>query len=216
MATTLAKADTTMRFRAITRGVSVHDVADSCREAVQKLLVGVASGWSEVDLELWLGDAYRSVTSLLGCTSGASRTTFSGRIDRSSHVLVEASLLAAGDQVREMLASCSHGPQPHFVAHAVECGFVTGATDQHGTIGFVPVDAGDMDLVERLASLIAADFLTRPNDYRSLTICEDCGHVSFECAACEHEIGHVPCESGVVRSDGASSSYAAIFPPRSR
>ena len=116
-----------------------------------------------------------------------------------------------------MLASCSGGPQPLFVTHAVECGFVAGIADRTGSIGYVPVDVGEMDIVERLMSLVAADYLTRPNDYRSLTICDDCDGVSFDWTSCVHRNGPVPCESGVVcwdEKEAACSSYAAMFPPR--
>jgi hypothetical protein len=211
MGTTQTQRST--RFRTLTSGVAVHDVVDQCREAVLDLLAGVASGWHQVELDRWLDASYRSVTTHLGETS-RSRTRLSAN-HRSSELLVEASLLDASDVVREMLASCSSGPQPLFVVNAVECGFVAGVRDRNGALGYLPVDVGEMDLVDRLSSLIAADYLTRPNDYRSLVICADCGGISFDCASCKQGVGQVACESGVVRREEGPSSYA-IFPPRAR
>jgi hypothetical protein len=70
-----------------------------------------------------------------------------------------------------------------------------------------------MSLVDRVAALIAADYLTRPRDYSTVSICDDCGAISFGEASCHHAICRVPSASEVVRRDGLRNSLAAIYPP---
>jgi hypothetical protein len=194
------------RFLPLPAGVSVHEIADRCRRGVVEFVTGTAGGWSPVDLDL----CYRSASGSFARPSRSQGALALAAVEG----LFETSLMEAADVVRQLLASCATPRLHAFVKHAVERGFVVGAQDENGALGHVPVDVAGMTLVDRVASLLAADFLTRPNDYRSVSICEDCGGVSFEWTACDHE----PCadsrESGVVcRDDGASVSHAAIFPP---
>lgn len=186
MGTTRRQPGATMRFRKMKCGGSVHDIADRSRAAVLDFLTGAATGWGAVELELWLGAPYEGD--------------------------VEASVLQACERLHEMLASCTDGPQPEFVTKAIEHGLVDGVTDGNGAIGYVPANLDDMDLLERLASLLAADYLTRPNDFRGLTVCEDCGALSFDSRPCDRHAEHAPHESGVVQRDRGTSSYVAIFP----
>ncbi len=214
MATTGRGSDRSARFRAIPGGASVHEIADRCREAALDFVAGMASAWSAIDLELWLGAPYCGATAAFGRPKGARATTFLPARGGAASAFVEASLLEVGECVREMLASCAGGRQPIFVKQAIESGFVVGVTDCNGAIGYVPLDVGEMSLLDRVASLLAADFLTRPGDYRALTICEECGGVSFGWTSCHERVGDVRCASGIVRRDDARSSCAAIFPPR--
>ena len=194
------------RFRPLAAGASVHDVADRCRRAVEDFVSGTAGGWSRTDLDLWLGAPYRSATSSFPCVPSPLAVV--------DVAVLETWLLEAAEVAREMLASCAGPRAPSFVEDAVERGFVVGVKDANGALGHVPVDDASMTLVDRVASLVAADFLTRPSDYRSVTICDDCGAVCFEWTACDHSSCAEARESGVVRrDDGAPASYAAIFPP---
>lgn len=198
------------RFRPLVNGTSVHDVADRCRRGLLEFVSGTAGGWSRVDLELWLGAPYRSASSSFPTPSGSRAAFALAEVEGG----FETSLMVAAAVVREMVAACGGSRIPAFVQDAVERGFVVGAQDVNGALGHVPVDDASMSLVDRVASLLAADFLTRPNDYRFVSICEDCGAVSFEWTACDHEACADSRESGVVRKDdGAPVSYAAIFPP---
>jgi len=212
MGKTLRESDP-RRFRPLPNGTAVHEIADRCRRGVVEFVSGTAGGWSRVDLDLWLGAPYRSAS---GSFPGPSRSRAPLALAEVEGVF-ETALMDAAEVVREMIASCARPRMPAFVQLAVERGFVVGAQDTSGALGHVPVDDASMSLVDRVASLLAADFLTRPNDYRSVSICEDCGAVSFEWTACDHEECADLRESGVVRrDDGAPVSYAAIFPPPER
>ena len=71
-------------------------------------------------------------------------------------------------------------------ARALARGAVTPFVDDLGEEGFAPVDLPGMRLVERVMSLIAADFLRRPRDYETAcTVCNVCASVVFDPAARE-------------------------------
>ncbi len=195
------------RFRRLPEGISVHGNADRCREAVLAFIAGTAGGWSHVDLDVWFVESYRPATRGLARLGQGTRTV---ALDGA----FELAIMDASDLVRRLLASCAGGPPPGFVAQVVDLGFVVGAQDENGAIGHVPIDDPAMSLVDRLASILAADYLTRPNDYRAVAVCEECGSVSFEwTACCEHAAAAHPRESALVRRDGAPASYASILPP---
>ena len=195
------------RFRRLPEGISVHGIADRCREAVLAFVAGTAGGWSHVDLDAWFVESYRPATRGLARLGQVTRTI---ALDGG----FELAIMDASDLVRRLLASCAGGPPPRFVEQVVDLGFVVGAQDDNGALGHVPIDDPSMSLVDRLASLLAADYLTRPNDYRAVAVCEDCGSVSFEwTACCEHASAADSRQSGLVRRDGAPASQSAIFSP---
>jgi hypothetical protein len=132
---------------------------------------------------------------------------------RATTVALEAALLESVESLHEMLASCSGSARPAFVADALALGHVVAVTDEIGAVGYAPTNLGEMHLLDRVASLLAADFLTRPVDYRAVAICDDCGAVSFAWTpCCHHEACPVPVESGVVRHENAPPSSASILP----
>lgn len=121
--------------------------------------------------------------------------------------------MEAVETLREMIVSCANGGQPLFVADALQLGFVVGVRDDNGVIGYAPVDAGEMHLLDRVASLLAADFLTRPRDYEGVTICDDCGAVSFAWTTCNGGTCDARRVSGVVRHEATPPpSCLSILP----
>lgn len=67
-----------------------------------------------------------------------------------------------------------------FAREMIDEGFVVGVTDAAGAIGYAPLDAFDMRLVDRVRSLFVADFLTRPEDFASFSVCDHCGGATFD------------------------------------
>ena len=64
------------------------------------------------------------------------------------------------------------------------------AHDVHGTHGFIPVDRAHMRLVDRVLALLAADYLTRPGDFRpkrapisGTRLTKPCGRLGLESGA---------------------------------
>lgn len=197
------------RFLSLPAPIAVHGVADGCREAVLAFLAGTAGGWSPADLDAWLRRSYRPIMHVVPRAAASMR-----RAVVELGAGFETSIVEASEVVRALVASCAGGRAPAFIAQMVDLGFVVGAEDDSGAIGWVPVDDATMTLVDRVASLLAADFLTRPNDFRAVAVCEECGAVSFEwTACCEHGSSLDPRESALVRRDGAPASYGSIFPP---
>jgi hypothetical protein len=58
--------------------------------------------------------------------------------------------------------------------------------DDAFAIGYAPVDAPAMRLVDRVRSLFVADYLTRPADYAAFAVCDECEGATFD-GALYHE-----------------------------
>jgi hypothetical protein len=115
---------------------------------------------------------------------------------------VERILLNTRERILEMLATNPRTWESSsgVARAAVDSGLVVGVHDGIGGIGYSPLDAPGMRMFDRVASLFIADYLTRPRDYDSLSICADCGEVSFAWATGNHRYCEaLPVESGVVR-----------------
>ena len=180
-------------------GISVHDVADEARRAALGFLHGTASGWGRKELALWLATSYGKAVA--GSPNGAGRqrkTLLSA--DGQEDIAVERTLLRAREELVELLTSFGTSEGSAAFAHdLIETGFVVRVFDTSGSFGYVPLDAPEMRLIDRVASLFAADYLTRPSDYRALTICEDCGQCSFDWAPTHEAVcAHSFRDSGVV------------------
>src|SRR5437588_332088 len=84
-------------------------------------------------------------------------------LDESS---VEEVLVRTRERLLEMLGACASSWQhPTFAREMVNAGLVTGVRDRYGAIGYAAVDSAEQRLVDRVASLFIADYLTRPADY---------------------------------------------------
>lgn len=62
---------------------------------------------------------------------------------------------------------------------ALATGSVLGLRDARGGVAYSPVALDGLYLGERVASLFVADYLTRPQDYRWLMTCAECGELAF-------------------------------------
>jgi hypothetical protein len=155
-------------FRLLEGGRTVHDAADAARAAALSFMAGTNGAWSRKDLALWL---LRDYAAALG--PGRRAKTLLA-VDSSS---VEIVALRTRERVLDMLATLDRSRA--FGRDFVEEKLVTPSRDHLGALGYVPVDGSRLSLDDRVTSLFAADYLTRPADYASLVVCEDCGEVSF-------------------------------------
>jgi hypothetical protein len=57
-----------------------------------------------------------------------------------------------------------------FARDLIDAGAVVRVRDEHSVIGWAADGAREMRLIDRVAALLAADYLTRPADYRSVRI----------------------------------------------
>jgi hypothetical protein len=196
-------------FRFLPPGTLVYDVADACRAAALELLSGTNAGWSRAETDTWLEGSYRRASSYMAHLAPLARTSAASE-DRQSVADVRESTLAM------LLACATSWESATFARELLEGGFVVGVRDDLGSIGYCPVAADAMPLVARVASLIVADYLTRPADYTSLVLCEHCEEVSFAWAPIHSDScgAERRVESGVVpKHEGRSSLVADILPP---
>jgi hypothetical protein len=185
------------RVRFLPKGQTVWAVADRCREAGIEFARGTTGGWSARDLARWLVDHYEPAT--------AATHTFVLRTPPTGHRGVDVDalervVLDTRARVFEMLASCTQAwSTESFPREMVDGMLVVGVQDTSGAIGYAPVRYAEMRLVDRVASLFVADYLTRPNDYHALVTCEECGDLAYDGIAHHaHWCAEPPLRSDVV------------------
>lgn len=177
------------RCVALDAGTTVKDVADACRSAALGFAWGADRGWGRRELARWLVGPYaRAVAPSRAARSGMRRATRTTALEertivellRRTHAVLLDGLRAAATWRRDAA----------FAREMIDEGFVVGLVDDESAIGYAPVDAFDMRLVDRVRSLFLADFLTRPEEYARFVVCETCGGATFDGAvshgaACE-------------------------------
>ncbi|HEY8075373.1 MAG TPA: hypothetical protein VIF62_14715 [Labilithrix sp.] len=164
------------RFRFLEEGMSVHTLAERARAAGVAFLQGTTGGWSSHDLALWLIGMYEPAAVRVG--DGASSAPSSSR--RLEHETLERVVLTARARVFAMLENTSSWRGETFAKNVVDAGLVVGVRDAFGGIGYAAVACDPMRLVDRVASLFVADYLTRPADYAIVETCEECGAIAFD------------------------------------
>jgi hypothetical protein len=160
-------------------GILVTEVAARCRGAVLMLLESEHTPWGKPELAQWLAGPYRSTTCFatarpLGIPAASRRMPI--RVERLDGLLAEAR-----GEVRSALERVAQSTDISFSYDAVEGGFIERCQDETGAKGWLPRDRVGIGLSLRALSLLAVDYLVRPADYLGLiSVCEDCGRVSFD------------------------------------
>jgi hypothetical protein len=167
------------RCVALEAGVSVKDVADAARDAALGFAWGADRGWGRRELARWLVGPYaRAVAVSQSARSGVRRAITERPLAedtvkhllRRSHAYLLDGLRSAATWRRDA----------SFAREMIDEGFVVGVVDESSAIGYAPLDAFDMRLVDRVRSLFVADFLTRAADYDHFGVCETCGAATFD------------------------------------
>jgi hypothetical protein len=160
----------------------VKDVADACRSAALGFAWGANRGWGRRELARWLAGPYAHAVA-------ATRYLRAPRLARPPYRPIAAStidaLLATSHArvIEGLRAAWTWKSDASFARDFIDAGLVVGVSDDPGGIGYAPADLPDMRLVDRVRSLFIADYLTRPDDYASFGVCDDCDGVSFDVAA---------------------------------
>lgn len=179
---------------ALPAGARFTSFADGCRAAVLDFVNRVSLRPDKAVLAEWLRGPYRAHVAAIAPT----RTR---RIE-ASHVMpgaLEKLLTRARNEVTDALR-LSRDPSEgvSFGYSALAAGLVYRARDAAGADGWVPVAQPRMRLVDRVLSLVAADYLLRSDDYENaLFECTRCECVAFDPERIEAGI----CEAHAVRSD---------------
>jgi hypothetical protein len=206
--------------RLLPREMMVHEAAERCRVALLEFLAGINGGWGRADLGAWLQGSYRHATTLWSsAVPFSTRKTFMPGGGRPlGEDTMEGLLLHARREIIAMLEACkSSWESSNFARELSVRRVIVQVKDDSGGLGWAPVDSMELSLVDRVAALLAADYMTRPADYRSLIICEDCGHVSFEWAPLHASSCEAPhrYHSAVVARDRETPSLSILpLPPR--
>ena len=189
-------------------GFTIDDVAEACRSAALELLDGVRNGWGKKELVTWLTGSYHQI-SILRCSADelafadvvphTPRPDLRGRSPSVPPEDIEKTLKAAREEVLAVLERFAAGDEAAetFVWRVKSRGGLARVEDEQGTVGLVPNEQPSQRLVERVLSLIAADYIARPLDYEErVTVCRACGSVSFLPDA------RIVCECGERRGSG--------------
>jgi hypothetical protein len=210
------------------------DVAESCRYGALAFLNGTLAAWGKPELAAWLGGAYHSVTrfaregldvearvsSLSASVSASASSTAplpSGGIPSNARKVapyaIERVMKEAHDEVLDTMRLLSEPDGGVSFAFAALGGvLVARCKDTDGDFGWIPVAPTRMRLADRVLSLIAVDYLARPEDYEErLAICSTCSVISFDAAARSRRLCRVHSGSGIRFKEGAERDSA--IPP---
>lgn len=180
-------------------------IASACRDAGLQFL-NDAERWGKAELAMWLMGPYSQVTQYVSPISHRR----SGEIARPIPLLREIDARMVDRVIRnaraEVLQTLRRTADPEgaasFAFSMLAAGFVVRCEDRAHTPGWVPTTDARR-LADRVLSLFAADYLTRPTEYDTeLSICGACQTVDFD---------------GIARLRGICHRHGSgMFVPKSR
>ena len=180
----MAYAGSRLGPRPLEEGATRASVGAECRVAALEFMAGVASGWDKLDLVRWLTGPYTRATRH---AQRGERTFVANDDGRGAGALVvdpaaleELLTTERGRVLAALEKAALSGGALDFTTDAIELGLVRRATDQDGTVAWIPVDGARMRLVDRVRSLFAADYLDDPASYAALYVCHRCEAVVFD------------------------------------
>ncbi len=148
---------------------SASGIADAFREAVHTF-IGEAESWSKADLTNWLVDVYARLTydieiDGLATAEPARRDALLEGLEGLDVQTLQRVIWHAHAEVVERLESLeSLSGVAEFTLSMFSIGFVSPFSDANQGVGWVPTTRARR-LADRVLSLVAAEFLTRPEDY---------------------------------------------------
>ena len=168
-------------------------IAEGCRAAALEFL-NASHRWGKAELAMWLMGPYASLTQY---ASAYSRRR-SGEYVQAAPLLreidvrmVERVIRSAHDEVVATLKKTYETEDgASFGFTMLAAGFVARCEDKGRVVGWVPTTAARR-LADRVLSLLAADYLARPEDYEvDLGVCTECNGVEFDAIARVRGICH--------------------------
>ena len=159
---------------------------DRLRGAASAFLRGTTLGWGRRELADWLVCQYAPCAATPLYEESARELPASERtVDEG---ILERVILDARACALRLLGELVTPSQASPIARlAVACGTVIAQRDGLGGIAYSPVGRKRMRLADRVSSLFIADYLNHPHEYRSVTICRECGELAFAAEDVEHE-----------------------------
>jgi hypothetical protein len=142
---------------------SVRRIAAICRSAFL-LFVRHSGNWGKGELADWLTNHYAKATCLDEEPAPSERTPSQSVQPDALRFLMRRARIEVIQCVEELL---EHGEDAPFLSRLALYGYVVPVRDAAGVEGFAPTKACAMTFADRVVSLLAADFLTCPQQYMS-------------------------------------------------
>jgi hypothetical protein len=138
--------------------------------------------WGKAELAMWLMGPYTSCTQYVPRHAPPPFPVLLREIDAR---FVDRMIAAARHAVVDLLDhEVATGTLGNFAFDMIEDGRLARCQDARGIDGWVPI-ATPHSLSDRVLSLLAADYLTRPPVFeRQLSTCRGCNRVSFDGSVC--------------------------------
>ncbi|MBS2012052.1 MAG: hypothetical protein JST00_04145 [Deltaproteobacteria bacterium] len=168
-------------------------LANACRETALELL-NDGQRWGKAELATWLMGPYSQLTQYVagrGQRNAAEPVRTVPMLREIDARMVDRVLKNARLEVLEALKSTYDAEGgAAFAFTMLSNGFVARCEDRSHVAGWVPTTDARR-LADRVMSLLAADYLTRANDYETeLSICSRCSYVEFDAVARMRGICH--------------------------
>ena len=158
-------------------------IADECRATALDFL-NESHHWGKAELAMWLMGTYTQLTQYASPYSRRRSGEYAQPVPLLREIdarMVERVIRAAHAEVVATLQKLSHSSDgAGFALSMLDAGFVARCEDVRRVAGWVPTTDARR-LADRVLSLLAADCLTRPDDYAlSLAVCTQCHTVEFD------------------------------------
>lgn len=168
------------------RQTGSHAIATACRETALAF-INESGFWGKAELAMWLMGPYAQVTQYVQTFEARQSGEFLRPVPLLREIdarMVDRVIRSARAEVLETLIKMSN-PEgaASFAFTVLSSGFVVRCEDSRRVPGWVP-SPDARRLADRVLSLFAADYLTRPTDYEAeLSVCEQCHSVDFDAIA---------------------------------
>ena len=151
---------------------------DRVRCAGAAFVRGATIGWSRRDLERWLVCQYAPCVAVSNAVDGRTPAPASERVHDEGMLerVVLHALSAVQQRLRDLVVPELASPIARF---ALSSGSVILLPWSGRAVAYAPVALPGLELSERVGTLFVADYLNRPDDYRRLEMCAECGELSF-------------------------------------
>jgi hypothetical protein len=160
------------------------------RDAAAAFIRGTSFGWGKRELATWLVCHYSPSLAVdaAALPNECPEVASSGAASSLDEESVERVILEARTTTLRLLAELSWPSQRVSLARrAIASGAVVELGSSLGERSWAPVGRGRMRLMNRVGSLFLADALNHPFDYRSLSLCRECGELGFSVAVAHDE-----------------------------
>jgi hypothetical protein len=142
---------------------NVQRVGAACRSAFL-LFVRHSGNWGKRELADWLANHYAKAMCLDEESARSERKPSQSLQPDVLHLLISKARIEVIQCAEELL---EHGEDAPFLSRLAVHGYVVPVRDAAGAAGFAPTKAFAMTFADRVLSLLAADFLTSPEQYAS-------------------------------------------------